>query len=127
MEVDHRLFFVVGDLLANILVGAIAGLLSWLIVDTGWNMVIAMFVMMAVGMIAGLVVFMAVTFKLGAMEVMVPVMFSGMLSGMFVGMALAMMPLTLADAAMYGGMSGVLGIVIVWIANSLLRGQTRQV
>ncbi len=123
---DHRLFFVVGDLLANLLVGVIAGLLSWLIVDTGWNMVIAMFVMMAVGMIAGLVVFMVVTFKLGAMEVMVPVMFSGMLSGMFVGMAMAMMPLSLGDAAMYGGASGLLGIAICWIANTLLRGKTRQ-
>ena len=89
---DHRLFFAVGDLFANILVGVFAGLISWAIVDTGWNMWLAMFAMMALGMIAGLIVFFAVSIKLGAMEVMVPVMFSGMLGGMVIGMAAAMMP-----------------------------------
>lgn len=122
---DHRLFFAVGDLFANILVGVFAGLISWAIVDTGWNMWLAMFAMMALGMIAGLIVFFAVSIKLGAMEVMVPVMFSGMLGGMVIGMAAAMMPVSASGAALYGGVSGLAGIAIVWIANSLLRGPAR--
>ena len=126
LALDHRLFFVIGDLLANIAIGLIAGLLSWAIVDHGWNMWLAMIVMMALGMIAGLVLFFAVTIKLGAMEAMVPLMFSGMLSGMVVGMAGAMVPLTPAHAALLGMGSGLAGICIVWTASSLLRGVSRQ-
>jgi len=125
--VDHRPFFAVGDFLVNIAIGVLTGLLCWAIVDTGWNMWLAMFAMMALGMIAGLVMFFIVSIKLGAMEVMVPVMFSGMLSGMVVGMAAAMIPLGLADAALMGGASGLLGIVIIWIVNSWLRGPVKQI
>lgn len=124
---DHRPFFAVGDFLANIAIGVLTGLLCWAIVDTGWNMWLAMFAMMALGMIAGLVMFFIASIKLGDMEVMVPVMFSGMLSGMVVGMAAAMMQLGLADAALMGGASGLLGIAIIWIANSWLRGPVKQI
>ena len=122
---DHRLFFVIGDLVANVAVGLFAGLICWSIVDTGWHMLVAMFVMMAVGMVCGLIVFFPASIKLGAMEVMVPVMFSGMLAGMVVGMAAAMMPLTLQQGLALGAASGLAGIVIIWIANSLLRGSRK--
>ena len=123
---DHRLFYVVGDFLANLAIGVIAGLVSWAIVDPGWNMWIAMFAMMALGMVLGLFFFFPVAIKLGAMETMVPLMFSGMLSGMVVGMASAMMPLPLENALALGAASGVAGIGFVWAANSMLRGVTRE-
>lgn len=123
---DHRLFYVVGDLFANLVLGVIVGLLCWAIVGTGWNMWIAMFAMMALGMLAGLIAFFPAAIKLGAMEAMVPLMFSGMLSGMAVGMAAAMMPISLGIALMLGGASGLAGICFIWIANSLLRGITRE-
>jgi hypothetical protein len=123
---DHRLFFVVGDFLANLAIGAIVGLLAWLIVGPSWNMWIAMFAMMALGMVAGLIFFFPVGMKLGAMEVMIPVMYSGMWAGMFVGMAEAMMPLPLLHAVAIGAACGVAEIVFVWVANSILRGVTRE-
>lgn len=123
---DHRLFYVVGDFIANVLLGLVVGAISWAIVGPGWNMIVAMFVMMAVGMLAGLVFFFPAAIKLGAMEAMVPLMFTGMLSGMVVGMAAAMMPMPLQTGLLLGTLSGVAGILFIWIANSALRGITRE-
>ncbi|MCB2058977.1 MAG: hypothetical protein KDE21_00575 [Novosphingobium sp.] len=123
---DHRLFYVIGDFVANLVLGVIVGLISWAIVGPGWNMIVAMFVMMAVGMLAGLIGFFPAAIKLGAMEAMVPLMFTGMLSGMVVGMMAAMMPLPLANAVVLGAASGFVGIGFIWIANSMLRGVTRE-
>ena len=83
---DSRLYFVLGDLFSNVLVGAVAGWLCALIIGTGWNMWVAMFVAMAIGMIVGTLLWLPLGMKFGTMEVMVPVMFGGMLSGMVVGM-----------------------------------------
>jgi len=120
------LYYVVGDFLANLVLGVIVGAISWAIVGPGWNMIVAMFVMMAVGMLAGLFFFFPAAIKLGAMEAMVPLMFTGMVSGMVVGMAAAMMPLPLVNALLMGAASGVAGIAFIWIANSRLRGVTRE-
>jgi hypothetical protein len=123
---DHRLFFVAGDFLANIAIGAIVGLICWAIVSPSWNMWIAMFAMMPVGTIAGLLFFFPVGIKLGAMEVMVPLMFSGELSGMVVGMACAMATLSVSSAVLLGAVTGMAGIFLVWSANTILRGVTRE-
>ena len=123
---DHRLYFAVGDLLANIAIGAIVGVICWAIVSPSWNMWIAMFAMMPVGTIVGLLLFFPIGMKLGAMEVMVPMMFSGELTGMVVGMGAAMYVLSLRDAVLLGAATGLVGIVIIWIANSILRGVTRE-
>ena len=123
---DHRLFYVVGDLLANLILGVIAGMISWAIVSPWWNMWIAMIVMMPIGMIAALIFFFPAAIKLGAMEAMVPLMLTGMLGGMVVGMAAAMQPLAFMDAFWLGGACGLAAIVFIWIANSLLRGVTRE-
>lgn len=119
---DNRLFFVIGDLVVNVAIGLLAGALSWAIIDTGWNMIGAMVVMMVLGMALAFPVFIIAAVKLGAMEVMVPVMFSGMLAGMVVGMAAAMMPLSLTQALQMGGGTGLAGIAVIWILNSALRG-----
>ena len=84
---DHRFEYVVGDLIANVVLGGIVGLLCWLIVGPSWNMWIAMFLMMAIGSFVGLVGFFVTARWLGAMESMVPLMFTGELTGMVVGMA----------------------------------------
>jgi hypothetical protein len=123
---DHRLYFVVGDFVANIVIGAIVGLICWAIVSPSWNMWIAMFAMMPVGTVVGLLLFFPVGMKFGAMEVMVPLMFSGELTGMVVGMAAAMMKMSAGNAALWGAATGVAAIVLIWIVNSILRGVTRE-
>jgi hypothetical protein len=120
---DSRLYFVLGDLLSNILVGALAGWLSALVIVTGWPMVPAMFLAMAVGMLVGLLLFFPLGMAFGAMEVMVPTMFSGMLSGMVVGMWDAMHPVSGGDALLAGAGCGLLGLIVVWLLNHAVRGR----
>jgi hypothetical protein len=123
---DHRLYFAVGDFLANIAIGAIVGVVSWAIVGPSWNMWIAMIAMMALGNVIGLLFFFPVGIKLGAMETMVPLMLSGEFSGMVVGMTAAMMMLSALEAALLGAASGLVGILFIWIVNTRLRGVTRE-
>jgi len=123
---DHRFEYVIGDLIANVVLGGIVGLLCWLIVGPSWNMWIAMFLMMAIGSIIGLVGFFVTARWLGAMESMVPLMFTGELTGMVVGMAVPMIqPFSAMQSLIWGLVCGAASIVIIWIANSLLRGVTR--
>ena len=122
---DHRLFYVVGDFLASLVIGMIAGTVAWAIVGPGWNMWAAMFAMMALGMVVGLVCYFPVAIKLGAMEAMIPAMYSGMWGGMVVGMMAAMMPLPLHHAMEMGAACGIAEILFLWLANAILRGVQR--
>jgi len=119
---DDRLYFVLGDLFSNILIGALVGAVATLLVGTDWNMWLAMFVMMAVGMALSLVGSVALGIWFGAMEVMVPGMLTGMVSGMVVGMWQPMSPLSASEGALIGGLSGLVVLNIVWAANVSLRG-----
>ena len=119
---DSRLYFTLGDVLANVVIGAIVALPVCLLVDPGWNMFIAMLVTMAVGMIVAFLLSIPFSYFFGAMEVMVPTMLTGMVSGMVVGMWGAMEPLGYATAAAAGGVAGLVSINAVWLANQQLRG-----
>lgn len=119
---DSRLYFVLGDLFATIFVGAAVGWLSWALIDTGWNMWIAMVIAMLLGMVVATVLFFPLSFWFGAVEIMVACMFSGMLSGMVVGMWCSMEMLQGRSAAAIGSVCGLVGIVIVWIINNHVRG-----
>lgn len=123
---DNRLYFVLGDLFANIFVGALVGFVCWLMVSTGWNMWLAMYVLMAVGMFIALVLWMPASIFLGAMELMVPVMLSGMISGMVLGMWCAMAEISSMAATQIGAICGLICIVFVWIFNNTLRGVSTQ-
>jgi hypothetical protein len=119
---DSRLYFVLGDLASNILVGLVVGWLCALIVGVGWNMFVAMVLAMVIGMVVGTVLWLPLGMLFGAMEVMLPTMFGGMLSGMVVGMCAAMMPLDGIGAAALGGFCGLVSIVIIWVLNNSVRG-----
>ena len=121
---DHRLYFVLGDLFSNILVSAFIGWICSLFITPGWNMWIAMFVAMAVGMFIALILWLPLGTFFGAMEVMTPLMFSGMVSSMVVGMKAAMMPIPASDAWYLGGVCGLACIVFIWVMNNSLRGPT---
>lgn len=120
---DSRLYFTLGDLGSNVLVGAVAGWVCGLVIVTGWHMLPAMILAMALGMLIGLLLFFPLGMAFGAMEVMIPTMFSGMLAGMAVGMWKAMSPVSGVDALMTGAGCGMLGIIVVWLFNQALRGR----
>jgi len=119
---DNRLYFVLGDLLSNIVIGALIGVIAVLVVGTGWNMWLAMVLMMVVGMAISLPASLAFGIRFGAMEVMVPAMQTGMMSGMVVGMWQAMSPLSVSQGAIIGGITGLVILNIIWVANTALRG-----
>jgi hypothetical protein len=121
---DHRLYFVLGDIATNILVGTLIGALAALIVGPGWNMIVAMLVLMFLGMLIAGILSLVIGILFGAMEVMVPVMLTGMVSGMVVGMWAAMAPLSTTSAALIGAVCGFVSIVGVWVVNNTVRGIT---
>ncbi len=123
---DQRLYFVLGDLFANLLGGALIGWLTFLLIPTGWNMWVAMFIAMALGMFLATVLFIPASIFLGAMEVMVPLMLTGMLAGMAVGMHTTMASLSAGQALFEGAVCGLATIVAVWILNNSLRGAQLQ-
>ena len=119
---DNRLYFVLGDLFSNIVIGALVGFVAAAMVSTGWNMWLAMVLMMVTGMLLSLVGALALGIFFGAMEVMVPAMQTGMMAGMVVGMWAAMTTLGPGQGALIGGITGVLVLNIIWVANIALRG-----
>ena len=119
---DSRLYFVLGDLASNVLVGAVVGWLCALLVGVGWNMFFTMLLTMVIGMIVGTALWLPLGTLFGAMEVMVPTMFGGMLSGMVVGMWATMAPLGGYEALSIGGVCGLISIVLIWILNNSMRG-----
>ena len=119
---DSRLYFSLGDILANVFAGAVIAFLMALLIGPSWNMLIAMFVAMALGMVLSLPLTIPFGYFFGAMEVMVPIMLTGMLSGMFVGMWAAMAAVELLSAAIAGGVIGLATINAVWLLNQRLRG-----
>ena len=123
---DKRLYFVLGDLAANVVTGAVVGWLCWLIVDHGWNMWLTMFVMMGFGMLVALIAFFPFSYFFGAMEVMVPTMLTGMVSGMVVSMRAAMHHTDAGTALFLGAVCGLACIVAVWVLNNNVRGEVPQ-
>ena len=119
---DNRLYFVLGDILSNIVIAALIGALAVVIVDTGWNMWLAMILMMVIGMALALPGAFLFGYWFGAMEIMVPVMQGGMWSGMVVGMWQAMSPLSVQQGVLIGAVTGLLVLNVTWVANIALRG-----
>lgn len=119
---DHRLYFIVGDLISNIGVGILTAVFAVLLINTGWNMFVAMVVMMALAMILGLFLSLVLSIWFGAMEIMVPAMLTGMFSGMISGMWLAMTQVPIAQLVWLGAITGFAVTCIIWLANAWLRG-----
>ncbi len=119
---DQRLYFVLGDLASNTVVGAVIGWVSWLLTGTGGSMLVAMVIMMIVGMIIAFLLWIPLSMLFGAMEVMLPLMLTGMTSGMVVGMWVTMTPLNALSGFLMGGVCGFITITGIWIINNQLRG-----
>lgn len=120
---ETRPVYVVGDLLGNILVGAVAGIATAYVCSPEWAMWSAMLMGMLVGMLAGsALAFVALVPLLGAIEVLVPTMFSGMMAGMLVAMADSAGNLTVSAAAGWGALVGLAVIAVIMRLNARLAG-----
>lgn len=121
---ETRAYFLFGDLLGNLVVGALAAIVCGYLCS-GWPfMVIGMVVAMFLGMIISTILTVTVLLKwFGAMEVMLPVM----TTGMFSAMAIVMWPpggsYSVAGAAELGLTVGFAVFVITWIINAIIVGK----
>lgn len=117
-----RLYFVLGDLLACLAVGWLAGWATEVMVASGGSILLGMMMGMGVGMGIAVLLMFPLTILLGAMEVMIPVMLGGMLAGMAVGMARAMGHLPPDAGAWQGALVGVTALMYTWMMHLKLRG-----
>lgn len=122
----RRLYFFLGDCLANTVTGVLAawGGVVWSGPD-GWPMPVAMLTGMVVGMAVSL--FSQVPFLLffGAMEVMLPVMLSGMVAGMAGPMGWAVAPASDGGRSVLlaGAAVGLAVVAYTYILNARVRGE----
>lgn len=112
-----------GDLLVNLMAGALTGVASAAIVNESWPMLAAMPAGMLLGMALAFPLGVWAGTWLGAFEVMLPTMLTGMVAGMVVSMVAAMRPLGLVDAAALGGAAGAICLLLALVADALLRGE----
>ncbi len=123
---ETRPYFVLGDIVSNLAVGALVGVVCVLLLPPGWNSVVAM----AAGMVLGMVISLPAGFLLsglfGAMETLLPVMVTGMVTGMVVAMESSMAAMPFSDAARLGGLCGCGVVVATYVANALIRPRAKR-
>ena len=118
------MYFVIGDHLAGMLIGAFTALGVRAIVSPGMDMVIAMLLGMAVGMVIHIVLSLLLMPLLGMFETMIPAAVIGMYGGMMFGMrdSMAAGSHTLGAAAAVGALFGALVVFSIKMYDRILRG-----
>jgi len=116
---EKRLYFVLGDLFANMLVATIAVALTGWLIGGSWGMFPGMLAGMLVGMIIALPLSLGLLFPLlGVMEVITPCMISGMFGGMWGGM----WPLAGAAILRWGIGTGIVVVITIYVLNAVMSG-----
>ena len=117
---EKRLYFIIGDLVANALVATVAVALTAWLIGGAWGMLPGMLVGMVLGMAIALPLTLALLFPiLGVMEVMAPCMLSGMVGGMWGGM----WPLAGVAIYQWGIGTGIAVVVIIYAVNAAMSGR----
>lgn len=116
---EKRLYFIIGDLVANAFVATVTVALTAWLIGGSWGMLPGMLLGMLLGMAIALPLTLALLFPiLGVMEVMAPCMVSGMLGGMWGGM----WPLAGAEIYQWGIGTGIAVVVIIYAINAGMSG-----
>ena len=118
------MYFVVGDYVAGMFIGAVTALGVRAVVWPGMDMVVAMLVGMVVGMVIHVALGLLLSPLLGMFQTMIPATVIGMYGGMMFGMrdSMAAGSPTLGAAALVGAIFGVLVVLTVKIYNRTLQG-----
>lgn len=120
---ERRLYFIIGDLVACAVSGAVGGWLAHAAVPGDLSTFFAMFIGMFLGMTAGMLASFLFGPLFGAMEIMLPASLAGMMAGMVVGMG-HMFGVTGPDvAAWYGALTGVLCLGFTYFLQARLAGE----
>jgi hypothetical protein len=118
------MYFVIGDYMAGILIGALTALGVRAVIWPGMDMVIAMLLGMGIGMAIHLVLGLLLSPLLGMFETMIPASVIGMYGGMLFGMrdSMAAGSPTLIATATVGALFGALVVLSIKVYNRALRG-----
>jgi len=120
-----RLYFLVGDLLACITVGAASGWLTLILTPSDWFVLANMGVGMIVGMMLAMVGAILFTPLFGSLEVMLPTALSGMVAGAALGMIGATAEIAWMQAVWGGGLVGLLCLLATYVLQLNLRGEVK--
>lgn len=123
---ERRIYFLLGDVLANTAIGALAGLGAAGIVGAAWNMVLGMVTGMIVGMGVSVLGLLAFCPLFGALEVAVPMMLTGMLAGMGIAMRATLQTMDVGSGAQIGALIGLCVLLGTWLLNARLQGEERR-
>ena len=123
---ETRPYFIAGDIVSNLAVGALVGGACALLFGTGWNMFVAMIAGMGLGMVISLPLAFLLSAFFGALETMLPVMTTGMVAGMVVSMETSLMATRVADAAWLGCLSGLGVVVATYLANGVIKPRAKR-
>jgi len=116
---EKRLYFIIGDLLGNVLVATAAVALTAWLIGGSWGMIPGMVLGMMIGMVIAIPLSLGLLFPLlGVMEVMAPCMVSGMVGGMLGGM----WPLAGNEIYLCGAAAGVGVVVVIYALNVVMTG-----
>jgi len=118
------MYFVLGDYVAGMLIGALIALGVRVAVWPGMDMVIAMLLGMGIGMVIHMVLGLLLSPLLGMFETMLPASVIGMYGGMLFGMrdSMAAGSPTLPAAATVGAFFGAIVVLGLKVYDRALRG-----
>lgn len=120
-----RFYFIFGDVLACVTVGAASGWLTSIIVPGDWFTLAAMATGMIVGMLVGLFGAFLFTPFFGSFEIMLPSSLSGIVAGMAFGMIDTVVGIDWKEALLGGGLIGLLCLIGTYVLNSRLHGEAK--
>ena len=118
------MYFMFGDYLAGMAIGALTALGVRAAVWSGMDMVIAMLIGMAIGMIIHIALGLLLAPLIGMFNSMMPACLIGMYGGMFFGMrdSMAAGSRTLGAAILVGAFFGAVVVMVIQVYDHILRG-----
>ena len=117
---ERRLYFIVGDVLANASTGALVAVACTSTVADAVPMALAMPIGMVVGGIMAMLLAVALTVAFGAFEVMLPVMTTGML----VGMVALMRVVPPGAVAVSGAAAGLVVLIATYLLDAHIQARS---
>ena len=122
---ETRPYFILGDLISNMLAGAAVGCATAALITVNWPMPVSMAAGMALGMLLGMPIQIACSLLFGAFEVMIPMMLTSMTAGMAVAMRASMQETAGGAGAVWGVCIGVFVLGFTYLSNAVLSGDAR--
>ncbi|MCK5274038.1 MAG: hypothetical protein KAR37_05280 [Alphaproteobacteria bacterium] len=122
---EHRLYFIFGDLLACAVTGAAAGWLVYVVIPGDWHPLLGMMLGMLLGLPVGLVGGILFAPLFGDFEVSLPASLAGMVAGSAVGMLRGMAEIGGAKALWVGALAGLACLAYSYVLQARLHGEAR--